>query len=230
MILAAGRGERMRPLTDSCPKPLLKVAGIPLIEYHINKLVKIGVTDIVINLAWLGESIIEYLQRGERFGVNIHYSWESEGALETAGGIIKALPHLTHNDDPFLVINGDIYIDYDFSCLPSLAKKSSAHLWLVENPSHNLTGDFYLRNGKLQNITVLDVETDQKRYTFSGLGLYRPSLFKEYLNEEVMPLAPVLKTAINDQKISGELLIGLWTDVGTPKRLKELNESIEGKN
>ncbi|MDG1751019.1 MAG: nucleotidyltransferase family protein [Thalassotalea sp.] len=240
MILAAGRGERMRPLTDHCPKPLLKIAGIPLIEYHITKLAKIGVTDIVINLAWLGESIVEYLQSGEKLGVNIHYSWEKKGALETAGGIIKALPYLTQNNEPFLVVNGDIYIDYDFSTLPLLNENQEAHLWLVKNPPHNLSGDFYLSDGFVMNKSVIEANAEnetadttgliKKCFTFSGIGLYKPSLFQKYLNKKVMPLAPILKAAMETQQVTGELLTGLWTDVGTPERLKQLNENIQGKS
>ena len=235
MILAAGRGERMRPLTDHCPKPLLKVAGVPLIEYHITKLAKIGVTDIVINLAWLGDAIVDYLQNGEKFGVNIYYSWENEGALETAGGIIKALPKLAEKNEPFLVVNGDIFIDYDFSSLPQLNEQQEGHLWLVDNPSHNLSGDFDLIDGVVQNKSAIETNaaecsTGAKKqcFTFSGIGLYRPSLFDHYLDKKVMALAPVLKAAMDKQQISGELLTGLWTDVGTPERLKQLNENIQG--
>lgn len=234
MILAAGRGERMRPLTDHYPKPLLKVAGIPLIEYHIKKLVSIGVKDIVINLAWLGDLIERYLQNGEKFGVNIHYSWEHEGALETAGGIIKALPNLTQENEPFLVVNGDIFIEYDFTNLPTLDVNQQAHLWLVDNPPHNLSGDFYLIKNHVHNKNLADTglitEAEKQTFTFSGLGLYRPSLFQTYLNQKVMPLAPVLKAAMDKQQITGELLSGLWTDVGTPERLAQLNEHKQGIN
>ena len=234
MILAAGRGERMRPLTDHIPKPLLKVAGTPLIEYHIMKLANIGVTDIVINLAWLGESIVDYLQDGEKLGVNIQYSWENDGALETAGGIIKALPKLAEKDEPFLVVNGDIYIDYDFSALPTLTKKQLAHLWLVDNPSHNLSGDFHLKAGVLQSKQQAEMKGEtalqQHCFTFSGIGLYRPSLFDAYLNNQVMPLAPILIAAMNKQQVSGEKLSGLWTDVGTPERLQLLNEQLQGES
>lgn len=233
MILAAGRGERMRPLTDHLPKPLLKVAGIPLIEYHIKKLANIGVSDIVINLAWLGECIADYLQNGEKFGVNIQYSWEKNGALETAGGIIKALPKLAEKNEPFLVVNGDIYIDYDFSQLPKLTEQQQAHLWLVDNPAHNLSGDFFLKDGELQNKQQAEMKGEtalqQHCFTFSGIGLYRPSLFQAYLDNKVMPLAPILKAAMEKQQISGEKLSGLWTDVGTPERLQQLNKHIQGK-
>jgi N-acetyl-alpha-D-muramate 1-phosphate uridylyltransferase len=232
MILAAGRGERMRPLTDHLPKPLLKVADTPLIEYHIKKLATIGVKDIVINLAWLGECIVDYLQDGEKFGVNIQYSWENDGALETAGGIIKALPKLAENNDPFLVVNGDIYIDYDFTLLPTLTEQQQAHLWLVDNPPHNLSGDFHLKDGVLQSKQQAEMKEEtalqQHCFTFSGIGLYRPSLFDAYLDNQVMPLAPILIAAMEKQQVSGEKLSGLWTDVGTPERLQQLNKHIQG--
>ncbi|MDO6447330.1 nucleotidyltransferase family protein [Colwellia sp. 1_MG-2023] len=232
MILAAGRGERMRPLTDKCPKPLLCVAGIPLIEYHIKKLAKIGVSDIVINLAWLGERIVDYLQDGEKFGVNFQYSWENDGALETAGGIIKALPKLVEGNEPFLVVNGDIYIDYDFSPLPHLTEKQQAHLWVVDNPPHNVSGDFYLNDGVLQSKQQAEwegkTEIQKNCFTFSGIGLYRPSLFHAYLDHKVMPLAPILISAMKQQQVSGEKLSGVWTDVGTPERLQQLNMKIQG--
>lgn len=235
MILAAGRGERMKPLTDVCPKPLLKVQGIPLIEYHIRKLANIGIQDVVINIAWLGEQIVEYLQTGEKYGVNIQYSWEQEGALETAGGIMKALPLLQENNDPFLVINGDIFINYDFRDLPQLSETCLAHLWLTENPEHNPSGDFYLDNELVKNLPqnesasrFLKSDDAKKSLTFSGIGLYRPSIFTPYQNNIVMPLAPILKNEIENNHISGSFLPGLWTDVGTPERLSQLNKSLQG--
>ena len=223
MILAAGRGERMRPLTDHCPKPLLKVLGTPLIEHHIRKLASIGVKDIVINLAWLGDKIVDYLQNGQAFDVNIHYSWEKEGALETAGGIINALPKLTENDAPFIVVNGDIFFDFDFTCLPSLLPHQQAHLWLVKNPSHNLAGDFLLENGKITNKNGMD--DNGNSYTFSGIGMYRPSLFLSHQNDKVLRLAPILKSAIDRKIVTAEVLQGAWTDVGTPERLASLNNT-----
>lgn len=224
MILAAGRGERMRPLTDNVPKPLLTVNDVPLIDYHLRKLQRIGVHQVVINLAWLGEKIVSYLQDGSRYGLSISYSWENDGALETAGGIIKALPQLTDDDEPFLVVNGDIFLDYDFSGLPQLSASQLAHLWLVDNPSHNLAGDFTLQGNVL---TTINESTPQPSYTFSGLGLYRPSFFQDFLSHRVMPLAPLIKAAIKKRAVSGQKLVGLWTDVGTPQRLEQLDLQLK---
>jgi len=232
MILAAGRGERMRPLTDLTPKPLLKVSGIPLIEHHLRKLALVGITDIVINLAWLGDKIVEHFQDGSSLGVNIRYSWERDGALETAGGIIKALPllcaskdHVNNNqDEPFLVVNGDIYIDYDYQDLPQLTSSQLAHLWLVKNPEHNQKGDFSLVDNNIQNVTQFNTLST---YTFSGIGLYRPSFFAKHLTETVVPLAPLLREAIDDKCVAGVVLSGLWTDVGTPERLALLNKQLQ---
>lgn len=222
MILAAGRGERMRPLTDHLPKPLLTVNGVPLIQYHIEKLANIGVKDIVINIAWLAEKLVEYMQDGRQFGVNIHYSKESGRALETAGGIIKALPLLAECDDPFLVVNGDIFIDYDFSSLPTLTENQTAHLWLTQNPLHNTNGDFSLIDG-----LVRDASNSSTNYTFCGIGLYRPSFFESYLNCKVMPLAPLIRDAISENRVAGSILQGKWTDVGTPERLERLEQEIQ---
>ncbi len=232
MILAAGRGERMRPLTDSCPKPLLKVRGVALIEHHIRNLVAAGIRDIVINHAWLGEQLIAHLGRGERFDANISYS-EEVVALETAGGIIKALPLLAEQDDEvFLVINGDIYCDLQFAHLPVLAPEYSAHLMLVTNPEHNPNGDFQLENGVLVN----PKGNKQNTYTFSGIALYRKSFFKQFFKqhsatkydnvmsqEAVKPLAPMLRAAADQQQVSANVMHSDWTDVGTPERLAKLN-------
>jgi len=221
MILAAGRGERMRPLTDVLPKPMLTVSGMPLIEYHIRKLAKVGIKDIVINLAWLGEKIENYLGDGKEFNVNISYSWEREGALETAGGIINALPYLTHNDEPFLVVNGDVFVDYDFSSMPHLPPEYQAHFWLVFNPEHNEKGDF-----SLDVQQVLNIVEDEKKptYTYSGIGLFRPSFFQNKFNNKIAKLAPLMRSAVSENKVSGEILSGLWTDVGTPERLRQLQD------
>jgi len=229
MILAAGRGERMRPLTDHCPKPLLKVADKPLIEHHINNLVANGITDIVINLAWLGEKIVDYLQDGHRFGANISYSRETSGALETAGGIIKALPLLTDDSNaPFLVVNGDIYCDYNFSCLPELAKHELAHIFLVDNPEHNLTGDFFISGGEVINPSSRgNSEQNNKSYTVSGIVLYRPEFFNASLSDEVARLATLLRNSADNQQLSGSILNCRWVDVGTPERLAQLNLLVE---
>lgn len=224
MILAAGRGERMRPLTDVCPKPLLKVNGKPLIEYHIENLIRAGITDIVINHAWLGSKIIEVLGKGERFGANIYYSEEPK-ALETAGGIIKALPLLIESDnEPFMVINGDVYSDFDLRQMPVLTAEYQAHLMLVDNPSHNLKGDFSIEQGVLRN----PHDKSAQSYTFSGIALYRPSFFSNQstskAEQPVLPLAPLLRKAADQHDVSASILEGAWTDVGTPERLAFLNQ------
>lgn len=216
MILAAGRGERMRPLTDTTPKPLLKIADKSLIEYHILALKKAGINELVINIAWLGEQIKIALGDGENYGVQIHYSDEGEQALETAGGIIKALPLL--GDDDFIVVNGDIWCDYDFSRLPT-KPQGMAHLVMVDNPQHHPQGDFALHNA------LLSTEGENK-LTFSGIGLYRAALF-ENLAATVQPLAPLLRTAMQQGKVSGEYFQGQWLDIGTPERLAELNQGIK---
>lgn len=225
MILAAGRGERMRPLTDVCPKPLLKVKDKPLIEYHIDNLIRAGITDIVINHAWLGAQIVELLGNGERFGANIYYSEEPK-ALETAGGIMKALPLLAESEnDPFIVINGDVYSDFDLRKMPVLASEYQAHLMLVDNPSHNLKGDFIIEQGVLCNLNDKSVQS----YTFSGIALYRPSFFLKQSKLQVepqfiQPLAPLLRAAADQHCVSASILKGKWTDVGTPERLAFLNQ------
>lgn len=228
MILAAGRGERMRPLTDDYPKPLLKVNGIPLIEYHIKNLVAAGIKDIVINHAWLGQKIVDYLGCGKQFSANISYS-EEPVALETAGGIIKALPLLAeHEHDVFLVLNGDIFTDFNLKELPQLSAEYNGHLLLVENPEHNLNGDFQLVSGMLVN-----PKSDlNKTYTFSGIALYRKSFFQQHITtaqEVLIPqatvqaLAPMLRAAADQQKLSASVIDNAWTDVGTPERLARLN-------
>lgn len=219
MILAAGRGERMKPLTDHCPKPLLKVQGKPLIEYHLEKLAAIGITDVVINHAWLGNMLVEYLGSGEKWHINIHYSDESSGALETAGGIKKALNVLATDgsDLPFLVINGDVLIDFDFTRLPTLTADLKAHLWLVNNPTHHPDGDFGMDNDLLINHA-------DKKLTFSGIALYRPSFFNNVGDERCEKLAPLLRDGADKSIISASVLSGRWVDVGTPERLALLNE------
>ena len=214
MILAAGRGERMRPLTDKTPKPLLTVAGKALIEYHIEALAKAGITELVINCAWLGQQIIDKLGDGKQYGVNIVYSDEGEEALETAGGIIHALDLL--GNDPFIVVNGDIWCDYDFSKLPK-KPVGLAHLVMINNPEHNPQGDFVL-----QDDGFLKANGDN-RLTFSGIGVYEPALFA-YLPQGKQPLAPLLRSAMQSNKITGEKHPGKWHDIGTPERLDELNQ------
>lgn len=213
MILAAGRGERMRPLTDHTPKPLLKIAGKSLIEYHLEALQRAGIVDVVINHAWLGQQIEDSLGDGQRYGVNIQYSREGT-ALETAGGIIRALPLL--GSEPFIVVNGDIYTDFDFSQL-AITDMDLAHIVLVDNPEHHPGGDFVLRDGRVYS------EGEEAKLTFSGIAVYQPALFAE-LADGVMPLAPLLRKSMQAGKVSGEYFAGRWRDIGTPQRLQELNE------
>jgi len=215
MILAAGRGERMRPLTDRTPKPLLRVAGKPLIVWHIERLAAAGIRRLVINHAHLGEQIEQALGDGHRWGVHIDYSREGEGrALETGGGIFKALPLL--GERPFLVINGDIWCDCDLARIRPAAG-SLAHLLLVDNPSHHPGGDFGLKAGQ-----VVDAEP---RLTFSGIGVYDPALFADAA-PGAFPLAPLLRRAMANGRVSGEHFRGSWVDVGTPERLEELDSHL----
>jgi len=209
MILAAGRGERLRPLTDSTPKPLLEVRGKPLIVYHLEALARAGFSEIVINLSWLGEQIRDRLGAGEAFGVRIAYSEEGT-ALETAGGILKALPLL---GERFVVVNADIFTDYNFSCLREAA--SAAHLVLVDNPGHNPGGDF-----GLDGATVIN--HGESMHTFSGIAQYHRSFFAG-LEPGKQALAPMLRAAIDRGQVSGELFRGEWTDIGTAERLALLN-------
>jgi len=229
MILAAGRGERMRPLTDERPKPLLDVGGRSLLEWHLAALARAGIRDVVINHAWLGERIVEALGDGHRHGVRIQYSAESEGALETAGGIIQALPML--GSDPFLVINGDIWTDFDFSRLPVLDEQTLGSLVLVPNPSQHPRGDFSLiaRDGSGFDILAdplrLEAEDAPPRYTFSGIAVYRPEFFAGFPPGR-RPLLPLLRAAAASGRLRGRLYQGLWFDIGTPERLRELDERL----
>jgi MurNAc alpha-1-phosphate uridylyltransferase len=200
------------------PKPLLKVGGKALIEWHLQALAMAGFREVVINHAHLGEQIENVLGDGSRYGVNIRYSPEGE-ALETAGGIANALPML--GEKPFLVVNGDVFCDYDFSQLPcSLPPESLAHLVLVNNPEQHPAGDFYL---------VSDMLTTQgeTKLTFSGIGVYHPELFAGIARGTKAKLAPLLHAAIEQQLVSGEHYLGRWMDVGTPQRLRELDEELE---
>ena len=216
MILAAGRGERMRPLTDTLPKPLLKVGGKMLIEYHLEKLKAANITEVIINHAWLGNKIEQALGDGSRYGLSLRYSPEGE-ALETAGGIINALP--LFNNENFIVINGDIFCDYDFAALPA-ALSGIAHLVLVNNPPQHSQGDFVLTQSGL-----IEAEGENK-LTFSGIGVYHPDLFKDYPQGK-QALAPILRDAMQKHQVSGESYTGIWHDIGTPDRLNELDLYLE---
>lgn len=221
MILAAGMGNRMRPLTLNTPKPLLEVGGKPLIVWHIEKLQKIGVTEIVINTAWLGEKLANTLGDGSQFGVTILWSHEGEG-LETAGGIINALPLL--GTDPFILVNGDVWTTMDFSTLLDVdLGDKQAHLVLVDNPPQHTKGDFILAND-----LAYTFEQDQlgEALTYSGVAVLKPQMFVGLENGK-RPLAPLLKQAMQQQRVSAEKMQAIWVDVGTPDRLEQLDQQIK---
>jgi N-acetyl-alpha-D-muramate 1-phosphate uridylyltransferase len=218
MILAAGRGERMRPLTDHTPKPLLKVGGKPLIVWHIERLAQAGIREIVINHAHLGAQIEQSLGNGAQWDVSIEYSPEVN-ALETAGGIANALPLL--GDAPFCVVNGDVFTDYDFERLVHsadavMAGDALGHVVLVDNPPQHPNGDFSILNGQLTNV-------GEPMYTFSGIGVYQPTMFAGITRGDAAKLAPLLRDAIDQGKATAEYYKGVWHDIGTPQRLTELD-------
>jgi MurNAc alpha-1-phosphate uridylyltransferase len=218
MILAAGRGQRMRPLTDTTPKPLLPVGGRPLIDWHLSALSRSGVEQVVVNVAWLGRQIVDYLGDGRRWGVEVTVSDEGEQALETGGGIRRALPLL--GEDPFWVVNGDIWTDFDLTALPR-RPAGLAHLLLVGNPRHNPAGDFSLdADGRVGDAA-------EHRLTFAGIGCYAPALFERSSGSEgAFPLAPLLRAAAAEGQVTGSHHRGAWTDVGTPERLQALDRAL----
>lgn len=215
MILAAGRGERLRPLTDEIPKPLVCVAGKPLIEYHIEALAGAGFGEVVINQGHLGDLLPHELGDGSRWGIRIHWSDEQPEALETGGGIFKALPLL--GQSPFLVVNGDIWTDYPYSRLRAV-KCDYAHLVLVPNPTHNPDGDFALQGAVVRSDGLL-------KQTFSGIGVYHPRLFED-CSPGKFPLAPILIRYMQEKIITGEVHNGAWSDIGTPDRLADIENSL----
>ncbi|MFG0585778.1 N-acetylmuramate alpha-1-phosphate uridylyltransferase MurU [Ectopseudomonas khazarica] len=217
MILAAGKGERLRPLTLHTPKPLVRAAGVPLIEYHLRALAAAGFSELVINHAWLGQQIEDHLGDGSRFGVSIRYSPEGE-PLETGGGIFKALPLL--GDEPFLVVNGDIFTDYAFAQLRK-PLAGLAHLVLVDNPAHHPQGDFLLTGGQ-----VSDGQGAGERLTYSGLAVLSPQLF-EGCEPGAFKLAPLLRQAMARGLVSGERHAGRWIDVGTHERLADVERVLQ---
>lgn len=238
LIFAAGLGERMRPLTNHTPKPLLVAGGKPLIVWHLEKLAAIGIRDVVINTSWLAEQFPATLGDGERWGLRLHYSYEGATPLETGGGMWHALPSLTENDDAWLAVNGDIWTDFDFARLPRQID-GDAHLVLVDNPPQHPDGDFVLAaDGSVFG-------DGGSRLTFSGVGLYRPALFADWRdiigdvpgtdqNPPRFKLAPLLRSAMAGGRVSGEHHTGRWTDVGTPERLArldvELTSPVAGNN
>ena len=230
LILAAGLGERMRPLTDHTPKPLLEAGGKPLIVWHLEKLAACGVRDVVINTSWLADRFEPALGDGERWGLRLHYSHEGPTPLETGGGMWHALPLLGEDDAPFLAVNGDIWTDYDFARLPSHID-GNAHLVLVDNPPQHPAGDFALT---AQGHASTE---GSPRLTFAGLGVYRPSLLRDWREvigaapgAEAQPprfkLAPMLRAAMLEKRVTAEHFSGTWTDVGTPQRLAALDAEL----
>ena len=221
MVLAAGRGERLRPITDTLPKPLVRVAGKPLIVYHLEALARAGVRDVVINLSWLADKIRAALRDGSEYGVRIAYTDEGPVPLETGGGIFNAIQHL--GPGPFLVVNGDTFTDIDFGALLARADTdtrsgASARLVLVPNPTQHPRGDFGLEGEQ-------GVERQTGRLTYSGVGVYRPEFFEGCTGGK-FPLLPLLKRAIAAGRLRGQLHDGEWCDVGTPQRLAELDERV----
>jgi N-acetyl-alpha-D-muramate 1-phosphate uridylyltransferase len=218
MVLAAGRGERMRPLTDAEPKPLLRVGGKRLVEYHLERLSEAGFREVVINTAWLGDMIENVLGTGSRYGLAITYSHERPEALETGGGIFNALPLL--GSAPFLLVNGDVWTDIDFAALRrDPPAQSLAHLMLVPNPPQHARGDFLLENG-------LVAEGDGLRHTYSGIGIFRPEFFAGCTAGK-FPLLPLLRRAIAARALTGQLHTGRWFDVGTIERLRALDVELD---
>lgn len=220
MILSAGQGSRLKPLTNHTPKVMIEVAGKPLICHHIEKLKACGIDDIVINLAHLGDKIKTHLGDGKQWGVSLHYSQEPTGGLETGGGLKQALPLL--GDQSFIAINGDIYTDYDYSKLPSLTDQL-AHLVLIPNPAHNPTGDFSLsEQGRV-------TDKHKEDYTFSGIALYHPKLLSS-ASEGKYSIVPLLNQAITNNLVSGEVYQGHWHDIGTSERLDTAREAYLRSN
>ena len=227
LILAAGLGERMRPLTNTTPKPLLQAGGKPLIVWHLEKLAEIGVRDVVINTSWLPEQFPATLGDGARWGLRLHYSYEGDTPLETGGGMWNALPML--GDSAFIAVNGDIWTDYDFARLPR-DLQGDPHLVLVDNPPQHPRGDFALRDDRVAS-------DGEQQLTFAGIGVYRPELFDNWrdvigeragadANPPRFPLAPLLRSAMARGTVTGEHHRGRWTDVGTPERLAQLNVEL----
>ena len=215
IILAAGRGERMRPLTDHTPKPLLQVGGKPLIVWHLERLAKVGFKEVVINHAHLGKQIEQALGSGSAWGLSIEYSSEIK-ALETAGGIANALPLL--GDSPFLVVNGDVFTEINFGVL-QLVSPNLAHLVMVDNPPQHPDGDFSLDSGKI-------TARGSHKLTFSGVGVYHPALFVDVDRSQAAKLAPLLRSAMTEGLVTGDHYQGVWHDIGTPERLTFLDQQL----
>ncbi|MGO2212939.1 N-acetylmuramate alpha-1-phosphate uridylyltransferase MurU [Psychrobacter alimentarius] len=227
MILAAGKGTRLRPLTLETPKPLVEVGGQPLIVWHIKALHAAGITDITINASWLADKLMDTLGDGSQYGVNLHWSVEEDEPLETAGGIFQALQAGQLRDEPFILVNSDIWTTYDFGQLRdyALSADQQAHLLLIDNPEHNNGGDFAINNGLASEQAIGDAD----KYTFAGISIISPRLIDGLVSGQPAALGPLLKQAMIKFQITAEVITDNWIDVGTPERLTQVNEFIDSK-
>ena len=225
MILAAGKGTRLRPLTLETPKPLVEVGGQPLIVWHIKALKAAGITDITINASWLADKLMSAVGNGSQYGLNLHWSVEDNEPLETAGGISQALQTGKLRDAPFIVVNSDVWTTYDFAQLQdyTLGPDQLAHLLLIDNPEHNNGGDFAINNGLASAQPIADAD----KYTFAGISVISPKLVDGLVSGQPAPLAPLLKQAMLKFQITAEVITDNWIDVGTPERLTQVNEFIK---
>lgn len=225
MILAAGKGTRLRPLTFETPKPLVEVGGQPLIVWHIKALQAAGITDITINASWLADKLMSSLGDGTQYGVNLHWSVEDDKPLETAGGIFQALQTGKLQDAPFILVNSDVWTTYDFAQLQDykLGNDQLAHLLLIDNPTHNSGGDFAINNGLASEKAVADAD----KFTFAGISVMSPRLVDGLVEGQPAALAPLLKQAMMKFQVTAEVIKDNWIDVGTPERLTQVNEFIK---
>ena len=227
MILAAGKGTRLRPLTLETPKPLVEVGGQPLIIWHIKALQAAGITDITINASWLADKLMDALGDGTQFGVTLHWSLEEEEPLETAGGIFQALQTGKLKDAPFILVNSDVWTTFDFTKLITyeLSADQRAHLLLIDNPEHNNGGDFAVNNGLASEQAVADAD----KYTFAGISVMSPRLVDGLVTGQPAALGPLLRQAMIKFQVTAEVITDNWVDVGTPERLAQINDFIENK-
>ena len=227
MILAAGKGTRLRPLTLETPKPLVEVGGQPLIIWHIKALQAAGITDITINASWLADKLMDTLGDGTQFGVQLHWSLEADEPLETAGGIFKALQTGKLKNEPFILVNSDVWTTFDFSQLVTyeLSADQRAHLLLIDNPEHNEGGDFAINNGLASEKAIGDAD----KYTFAGISVVSPRLVDGLVSGQSAALGPLLRQAMIKFQVTAEIMPDNWIDVGTPERLEQVNTFIENK-
>ena len=227
MILAAGKGTRLRPLTLETPKPLVEVGGQPLIVWHIKALKAAGITDITINASWLADKLMDALGDGTQFGVMLHWSLEEDEPLETAGGIFQALQTGKLKDAPFILVNSDVWTTFDFTKLITyeLSADQRAHLLLIDNPEHNNGGDFAVNNGLASEQAIADAD----KYTFAGISVMSPRLVDGLVTGQPAALGPLLRQAMIKFQVTAEVITDNWVDVGTPERLAQINDFIENK-